>query len=136
MEWYNILTMVLGALGTFGGIGGAISIYQAKSNKQTIDIGNFQTMLNEAQEMYKDARNETKELRTEFSTYKEETSKYIIEFKKRFNNIEKRLSNAERAVAQGYRCPFPPDIKDCPVLQEYEKTHCLNCIENAEKHNN
>lgn len=135
MEWYNILTIVLGAFGTLGGISGAISIYHAKSNKQTIDISNFQTMLNEAQEMYKDAREETKELRKEFSDYKNENAKYITAFKHRFENIEVRLSNAEHAVMQGYRCTFPPDPKDCPVLQEYEKMHCHNCIENAEKLN-
>lgn len=133
MEWYNIVTMLLGGLGTLGGVGGVISIYQAKSNKQTIDVGNFQTMLNEAQEMYNDARTETKELRKEFSDYKAENARYITAFKERFSNIEKRLSNTEHAIAQGYRCPFPPNIKDCPVLQEYEKTHCSTCIDNAEK---
>lgn len=136
MEWYNILTMVLGALGTFGGIGGAISIYQAKSNKQTIDVGNFKKMLDEAQEMYDAANEEKKEYIKEFYEYRVENAKYVAEFKKRFSNIESRLQQTEKAVSQAYRCTFPPDIKDCPVLQEYEKSHCLNCIGNAEHNNN
>ncbi len=132
MEWYNILTMILGALGTVGGVSGAISIYHAKSKKQTIDVANFQTMLNEAQEMYKDARKDTKELQEEFSTYKKESSKYVAEFKERFAKLEKRVRKGERAIARAYRCPFPEDIKDCPVLLEYNKSNCDTCIESSE----
>jgi hypothetical protein len=45
MEWYNILCLVLGAL---GGTAGLVSIYHAKSHKDTIDINNMQEMLDEA----------------------------------------------------------------------------------------
>lgn len=125
MEWYNILAIVLGA---FGGIGGLISLYKAKPERTSIEVKNMQEMLAEAHRMYDDARNETKELRDEFSEYKKENMAYVAEFKKRFVGIEGRLEQTEFAVLQGYRCPFPPKQDDCPVLQEYNKNKCKECI--------
>ena len=130
MVWYEILTLVVGA---FGGTAGIIAIYKAKPEKTSIEVKNMQSMLDEAQEMYDDARKETKELREEFSKYKEENMQYVAEFKNRFAKIEDRLSKTELAVYQGYRCPFPPKVADCPVLKEYEKGNCSECKANVEQ---
>ena len=127
MVWYEILTLVVGA---FGGTAGIIAIYKAKPEKTSIEVKNMQTMLDEAHEMYDDARKETKELREEFSKYKEENMQYVAEFKNRFAKIEDRLAKTELAVYQGYRCPFPPKVADCPVLKEYEKGNCEECKAN------
>lgn len=123
MEWYEI---VISAVATLGGVGGFISIYKAKPEKTSIEVKNMQEMLDEAHNMYNDARAETKELREEFSKYKEENMEYVAEFKKRFAKIEGRLEKTERAVYQGYRCPYPPKLKDCPVIKEFEK-ECEEC---------
>ena len=130
MVWYEILTLVVGA---FGGTAGIIAIYKAKPEKTSIEVKNMQTMLDEAHEMYDDARKETKELREEFSKYKEENMAYVAEFKNRFAKIEDRLEKTELAVYQGYRCPFPPKVADCPVLKEYEKGNCSECKANVEQ---
>ena len=130
MVWYEILTLVVGA---FGGTAGIIAIYKAKPEKTSIEVKNMQSMLDEAHEMYDDARKETKELREEFSKYKEENMQYVAEFKNRFAKIEDRLSKTELAVYQGYRCPFPPKVADCPVLKEYEKGNCAECKANVEQ---
>lgn len=124
MEWYEIL---ISAVATLGGVGGFVSIYKAKPEKTSIEVKNMQEMLEEAHHMYDDARNETKELREEFSEYKKENMLYVAEFKKRFAEIEGRLGKTELAVYQGYRCPFPPKVMDCPVLKEYEKGNCEEC---------
>ena len=128
MVWYEILTLVVGA---FGGTAGIIAIYKAKPEKTSIEVKNMQTMLDEAHEMYDDARKETKELREEFSKYKEENMAYVAEFKNRFAKIEDRLSKTELAVYQAYRCPFPPKVADCPVLKEYEKGNCDECLSSS-----
>ena len=122
MEWYNVLTLVLGAL---GGTAGIIGLYKAKSEKTGIDIDNMQQMLDASHKMYDDARQETKALRDEFSAYKQEMMEYVGEFKQRFKYVEDRLEKTEIAVYQGYRCPFPPKQDDCPVLQEFNK--CKEC---------
>ena len=116
MEWYNVLAIVLGAL---GGTAGLVGLYKAKSEKTGIDIENMNQMLCEAHKMYDDARAETKELRDEFKAYKAEMMEYVGEFKQRFRYVEERLEKTEIAVYQGYRCPFPPKQDDCPVLQEF-----------------
>ena len=124
MEWYEI---IISAVATLGGVGGFISIYKANPEKTSIEVKNMQEMLDEAHKMYDDAREETKELRDEFSAYKKENMGYIAEFKARFAKVERRLEKTELAVYQGYRCPFPPKLADCPVLKEYEKGNCEEC---------
>ena len=124
MEWYEIL---ISAVATLGGVGGFVSIYKAKPEKTSIEVQNMKEMLDEAHKMYDDARTETKELREEFSEYKKENMGYIAEFKERFAKVEGRLEKTELAVYQGYRCPFPPKVADCPVLKEYEKGNCEEC---------
>lgn len=131
MEWYEIL---ISAVATLGGVGGFVSIYKAKPEKTSIEVKNMQEMLNESHRMYDEMKAEKEESQEEFKTFKETNNKYIAEFKERFAKLEKRLDAAEDAVFhlkgaiyQGYRCKFPTKIEDCPVIKEYEKSHCEEC---------
>lgn len=130
MDWAEVLKTIGGIIAVFGGVGGLIALYKAKPEKTSLEVKNMKEMLDEAHNMYDDARAETKELREEFSKYKEENMAYVSEFKKRFAKIEDRLEKTELAVYQGYRCPFPPKVADCPVLKEYEKGNCNECKAN------
>lgn len=136
MGWIEISISVIGAI---GGVTGLISLYHAKSKKQTIDISNMSAMLEEAHKMYDEVNKEREEVAADYRAYKEETMRYIGEFKERFAVLEKRLDKAEddvlklkRSIYQGYRCRYPAKIEDCPVIKEYEKAHCENCIEEKE----
>lgn len=131
MEWYNILSIVLGAL---GGIGGFVGLYKAKSEKTGIDITNMKDMLEEAHKMYNAICEEKDKVQEEFTAYKRDNMQYIAEFKERFAKLETRLDKTDDmvlhlkgAVFQGYRCKFPDNITDCPVLKEYEKFQCDKC---------
>lgn len=135
MEWYNVVLLLLGGVGGIGGIGGFIALYKAKSEKTSIDIQNLSQMLDEARKMYNDACEGKEQVQKEFSDYKTENMKYIGEFKERFAKVEKRLDKAEYtildltgAVYQGYRCKYPENVEDCPVIKEYEKKYCNKCI--------
>lgn len=130
MDWAEVLKTIGGIIAVFGGVGGLIALYKAKPEKTSLEVKNMKEMLDEAHNMYDDARAETKELREEFSKYKEENMAYVAEFKNRFAKIEDGLEKAELAVYQGYRCPFPPKVADCPVLKEYEKGNCNECKAN------
>ena len=127
MEWLEIIKTIATVVATIGGVGGFIALYKAKAEKTGIEVNNMQSMLDEAHKMYDDARAETKELREEFKAYKLEMMEYVGEFKQRFNYVENRLEKTEIAVYQGYRCPFPPRQDDCPVLQEFNKSKCIEC---------
>ena len=131
MEWYEILGLVLGA---FGGAAGVVSLYKAKSEKTGIDIGNMKDMLAEAHKMFDTACEERDTLQKEFKEYKDDNMRYISEFKERFTKVENRLDKAENNVLKltgvinhGYRCKYPDNIEDCPVIKEYEKIHCNDC---------
>lgn len=127
MEWYDIL---IGIIGVLGGVGGIVSIYHAKSNKDTIDIQNMQKMLDAAKELHDEVMKDKDAIKKEFSDYKDSTKIYVADFKDRFIKLEKRLDIAEddilllkKNILNAYRCPYPPNIKDCPVIKEYERTH-------------
>lgn len=131
MAWYEIL---VGIIGVIGGGAGLISIYHAKSNKQTIDIGNMQTMLEEAHKMYDEMKTEKDSVNKDFHDYKEENMRYVSEFKARFKKLEERLDKTEeevfdlkKSIYQGYRCKYPQNINDCPVIMAYEKFRCSKC---------
>ncbi len=131
MEWYNIVLTVVGAL---GGTAGLISIYKARPEKTSIEVKNMKEMLDEAHKMFEKAKEEKEAEHKEFEAYKTTNMKYIAEFKQRFEKVERRLDKAEEAVFQlkgaiyrGYRCKFPENIEDCPVIKEYEKIHCDDC---------
>lgn len=114
MEWYNVISIIVGAL---GGTAGLIGMYKAKSEKTTIDVGNMQTMLDEAKKMYDTMSDE-----------KKESDAKLDALDKRVEGMEKRILVLTRAIYQGYRCAFPQKAEECPVLLEYEKTHCQECI--------
>lgn len=131
MEWYNILVLILGAV---GGVGGLVGLYKAKAEKTSIEVENMQSMLEEAHKMFNEMKAEKESVSKEFHDYKEENMKYIGEFKDRFAQVERRLDKTENivlqlkgAVYQGYRCKYPQNIEDCPVIKEYEKTQCDKC---------
>ena len=120
MEWYNILVLIVGAV---GGTAGLISIYHAKSNKDTIDIKNMQEMLDAAHQLYDSINAEREEEQEAFKKYKEENMRYVAEFKERFKKLEDRLSESEEVVLKlrssiysCYRCTLPSKIDECPVL--------------------
>ena len=120
MEWYNIIVLIIGAL---GGTAGFISIYHAKSNKDTIDINNMQEMLEEAHKMYDSMKLERQAEQDAFKQYKADNMRYVEEFKERFRILEGRLSESEEVVLKlrssiysCYRCALPSKIDDCPVL--------------------
>lgn len=131
MEWYNILSIIVGSI---GGIGGIVTLYHAKPQKDSIEIANMKEMLDEAHKLFSEVKGEKSAVQQELTNYKEETMRYISEFKERFSKVEKRLDNAEGEVRDlkgviyhGYRCPFPPNIKECPVVAEYETKYCNDC---------
>ena len=134
MEWYNILTIVVGA---FGGTAGLISLYKAKPEKTSIEVQNMKEMLGEAHKMFDKMKEEKEAEHEAFEEYKKNNMEYVAEFKERFQKVEKRLDNAEQfvftlksAIYRGYRCPFPPTVEDCPIIKAYKGEGCEDCMNN------
>lgn len=118
MNWYEL---AMGLLGVIGGGAGFISIYQAKSNKQTIDISNLSSII-------KEEREERESLRKEYDAYKESVDERIRMFKLEFDKMKKNNAKYLKAVYQAYRCKFPQNICDCPVIKAIEDSGvCDSC---------
>lgn len=135
MEWYEI---VISAVATLGGVGGLISIYKAKPERTSIEVQNMKEMLGEAHKMFDKMKDEKEAEHEAFEEYKRNNMAYVAEFKERFQKVEERLDKAENfvftlksAIYRGYRCPFPPHTKDCPVIKAFEGEGCEDC----ENHN-
>lgn len=124
MEWYNILSIVLG-----GGIGGVITaiiaIYNAKPNKNKLDIENYHSLLEEERE-------ERELVRKEFKEYKEEVAKYKQFFKEKFDALQKHNDKLEDAINLGYKCKFIKDANDCVIIRQVEVIECNKCNNKGE----
>ena len=117
MDWLTILLSIIGGL---GGVGGAISIYNAKANKNTIEINNFHQLIEEE-------RTERQILRQEFNEYKDSVEKRVSEVKSEMADLKSQNQKMSAAIYSAYRCTYPQSIDECPVWQTYEKLECQGC---------
>lgn len=118
MEWYNIALLIFGGI---GGTTGVISFYHAKSNKQTIDISNLTAIIEEE-------RKERATLRQEYNEYKESVDERIRMFKAEFDQLKRNNVKYLKAVYQAYRCKYPKNTCDCPVIKTIEASGiCESC---------
>lgn len=123
MNWYEL---AMGLLGVIGGGAGFISIYQAKSNKQTIDISNLSSII-------KEEREERESLRKEYDAYKESVDERIRMFKVEFEKMKKNNVKYLKAVYQAYRCKFPQNVCDCPVIKAIETSGVCDACDDVNK---
>ena len=118
MEWYNILVLILGG---FGGISGIISIYHAKSNKDTIDIKNLHSII-------EDERIEREALTNEYHQYRKFVDEKVASVKKDFEELKVENKKMIKAIYQAYRCTLPEKLHDCPVIKTFEDScRCEDC---------
>ena len=126
MEWYNILSIILGSVGGIGGITTAIiAVYNAKPNKDKIDIENYHSLLAEERE-------ERELVRKEFKEYKEEVAKYKQFFKEKFDALQKHNDKLEDAINLGYKCPLIKEASDCVIIRQVEVIECNKCNNKGE----
>ena len=124
MEWYNVIVVILGAL---GGIGGVISLYHAKSNKDTIDISNFHSLIEEE-------RSERKNLIEEYHSYKNIVDKKVSSVKEEFESLKQENQRMLKSIYQAYRCKLPEKLHECPVIKTFEEgCECDDCIKVKDK---
>ena len=119
MEWYHILGAILGA---FGGVSGIISLYTAKSNKDTIDIKNLHSIID-------DERKERESLTKEYYQYRQFVDQKVASVKKDFEELKAENKKMIKAIYQAYRCTFPEKMHDCPVIKSFEDScRCEECL--------
>lgn len=122
MEWYNVLVLIVGA---FGGVGGFISIYNAKSNKDSIDIKNFHSLLEEE-------RIERKNLANEYHEYKNVVERKVETVKIEFEKLRQDNQKMLKSIYQAYRCRLPEKMHDCPVIAAFNNDCVCDGCKNHE----
>lgn len=128
MNWLDIIGAIGGAAGLVALIKAGIDIYNAKSNRTTVDLGNMQKML-------EDSMKREEKLEAKFDEFQEASHQYVSELRNRIVKIEEksqrqeeRINDLEKVVNLAWRCEYPEDIKDCPVIKEYERRKlCETC---------
>ena len=105
-----------------------VDVYMARSGKTKVDVANMKEMLEEAHKMYDTATERYNKIVAAFDEYKEEVNKREERRDKKIGEVLKTVNKLERTVTQAYRCKYPENIQDCPVVKSYEeKSLCENC---------
>ena len=58
---------------------------------------------------------------------REEAHKYITELRSEIVGLRSQVNTLERVTLQAYRCKYPDNIMNCPVVKAYEEKHCTSC---------
>ena len=129
---------IIGAIGGSAGIVAlikvGIDVFNAKSNKTKVDVGNMQEMLEEAHKMYDMATERHNQLVKKFDEYKDDVDKREEKYDAKIDKLVKKFNKLERTVTQAYRCKYPENIQDCPVVKSYEEKHiCEGCASTKEQ---
>lgn len=121
MNWTEILGLIGGGAGIVALIKAGIDVFNARSNRNTVDLGNMQTMLN-------DALARCKTLEEQRDSDRKEMHDYLTELRSTISALTNRVNNMEKVVNVAWRCDYAPKVEDCPVVQEYEKRKlCEQC---------
>ena len=128
MNWLDIIGPLGGAAGIVAFIKAGIDVYMAKSGKTKVDVANMQDMLTEAHKMYDAVTARYIKLEKAFDDYKVEVEKREEKRDKEIGEVSRTVNKLERTVTQAYRCRYPENIQDCPVVKSYEeKLLCEDC---------
>lgn len=91
-------------------------------SNQHAEIENLKSFIGIANENYD-------RLSKQFDKYHEQVDKRIAFFKEKFDKMEQEKNALEIATMQAYRCQFPPELSDCPVVKILKATQgCQGCI--------
>ena len=128
MNWISVLGALGGSAGVVALIKVGIDVYMAKSGKTKADVSNLKEMLEEAHKMYDVATERYNAIVKKFDEYKEEVDKREEKRDRKILEVLKTVNKLERTVTQAYRCKYPANIQDCPVVKSYEEKHlCEDC---------
>lgn len=105
MAWYEVMGYLLGGSGIVGGI---YSIFTMRVKKEGMVIENLKQVIDEVKEHHIE--------------YKKETDEKFDKIEKKVAKMELKDELQTAAINKGYRCPFPPRDKNCPVTEIIDRS--------------
>lgn len=129
MVWYEIVVALLGAFGGLAGVAAFIkSFWMLQPDRESKEISNDHAEIENLKEFIKIANENYDRLSTEFKDYHKRVDEKITFFKEKFDRLEQEKEALDIATMQAYRCKFPPELMDCPVLKLLKEAQsCANC---------
>lgn len=119
MEWSEIVQNVLVPVGAFLGGGWILNFYNAKPKKNSIEIENMRTVIDELQDVIKQNSESGKE-------YRKTTTEEINALKKEVRELSLRVDIKHEAIYASSGCKFAKKAEDCIVMQTF-KEKCQQC---------
>lgn len=114
MEWSEIVQNVLVPVGAFLGGGWILNFYNAKPKKNSIEIENMRTVIDELQDIIKQNSESSKE-------YRKTTTEEINALKKEVRELSLRVDIKHEAIYASSGCKFVKKAEDCIVMQTFKE---------------
>lgn len=120
MNWTEILICFLGSSALTTIITLVANRRERNSKTDGIDISNLTAMINTLSERM------TK-MEEKADADRLEAHRYVKELRDEILGLRGKVNTLERVTTQAYRCRYPENITDCPVVKAYEEKHCDWC---------
>lgn len=129
MVWYEIVVTLLGSVGGLAGVAAFIkSFLTLKQDKEAKEINNEHAEIENLKAFISIANENYDRLSKQFDNYHQQVDKRITFFKEKFDKMEQEKNALEIATMQAYRCQFPPEMMDCPVVRILKASQqCEGC---------
>lgn len=129
-EW---ISWIGGGAGIVALIKVGIDVFNARSNRNTVDLSNMEKMLNDAMDRYEKLEQKFDKFQADSHVYVEQLRGRIVGLEEKVVALVARVNNFEKVVNTAWRCDYPDNIQDCPVIKEYEKRHLCEDCEHSKK---
>ena len=129
MVWYEIVVALLGSVGGLAGVAAFIkSFLTIKQDKEAKEINNEHAEIENLKSFITIANENYDRLSKQFDNYHSQVDKRITFFKEKFDKMEQEKNALEIATMQAYRCQFPPEMMECPVVKILKASqNCQGC---------
>lgn len=120
MNWTQVIVAIIGT-GILTTIVNAIISRKERASKNTsIDLQNLRGLIDLL-------TGKISELEGKMKSDREETHSYITELRTEILTLRQQRDADTKAMLQAYRCKYPEDIKDCPVIKAQAENACSGC---------
>ena len=93
---------------------------ERKAKAEGVEVNNLVTVVNTLTDRINNIEKKADEDR-------EEAHKYVTELRGEIVCLRSQVNTLERVTLQAYRCKYPDNIMNCPVVKAYEEKHCTSC---------
>ena len=123
----NLTEIILCLFGAGGLVSTIITLIankrERKAKADSVEVNNLVTVVNTLTDRINNIEKKADEDRAE-------AHKYITELRNEIVGLRSQVNTLERVTLQAYRCKYPDNIMNCPVVKAYEEKHCESCHKN------